>query len=212
MNGTFRPEIPERTIVYVDGFNLYFGLREAKLDRFRWLDVHALALRVAQARHLVQTKYFTARISGPDAAKQRRQSIYLEALATRPEVKLIYGHYLANQKRCYSCGQLVSSYSEKMTDVNIAVEVMSDLLADHIDTAIIVSGDSDLTPVVRAARGLFPEKRMIVGFPPKRISLALKRAASGYFVIAEEVIKKSQLPREIWKPDGTRLVRPVRWD
>lgn len=28
-----------RVITYIDGFNLYFGLKEAKYRRFYWLDV-----------------------------------------------------------------------------------------------------------------------------------------------------------------------------
>lgn len=33
----------ERVIVYIDGFNLYFGMREAGFDQCRWLNVLKLA-------------------------------------------------------------------------------------------------------------------------------------------------------------------------
>ncbi|WP_460309439.1 NYN domain-containing protein, partial [Thermus brockianus] len=53
----------ERVIAYVDGFNLYFGLREAKLKRYYWLDVSLLAKNLLKPQqHLVATHYFTARI------------------------------------------------------------------------------------------------------------------------------------------------------
>lgn len=36
----------ERVVVYVDGFNLYFGLMEAGLKKCRWLDIYALAKNI----------------------------------------------------------------------------------------------------------------------------------------------------------------------
>ena len=39
-NSVPRPQ--ERVIAYIDGFNLYFGLREARLRHCYWLNVAAL--------------------------------------------------------------------------------------------------------------------------------------------------------------------------
>lgn len=56
---------PERVICYVDGFNLYFGLRDSRLRRYYWLNVRRLAENLLRPHQsLVETKYFTARISG----------------------------------------------------------------------------------------------------------------------------------------------------
>lgn len=33
----------ERAIVYIDGFNLYHGLMQARLDNSRWLDLSAMS-------------------------------------------------------------------------------------------------------------------------------------------------------------------------
>ncbi len=50
----------------IDGFNVYFGLRAARLDNYRWFDVQALARRMSQSRRLIKTKYFTAHLwAGP---------------------------------------------------------------------------------------------------------------------------------------------------
>ena len=63
------PRAPrKRCLVYVDGFNLYFGLRAGKLKRFYWLDIHALCANLLVAgQQLVGARYFTSRISGPPA-------------------------------------------------------------------------------------------------------------------------------------------------
>lgn len=52
-----------RVIAYVDGFNLYFGLKNAGFKRYYWLDVMALAGSLLKpGQTLAATHYFTARI------------------------------------------------------------------------------------------------------------------------------------------------------
>ena len=68
-----------------------------------------------------------------------------------------------------------------------------------------------LTPVVSAVLELFPDKRVIAAFPPKRHSLDLKKTASGSFIIGEHPIAQSQFPDEVRKPDGYVLKRPELW-
>ena len=67
-----------RVISYIDGYNLYFGLRQkarrvatdgtvttTRWKNFYWLDVVKLSETLLQkTQRLVQTKYFTARIRG----------------------------------------------------------------------------------------------------------------------------------------------------
>ncbi len=98
-----------------------------------------------------------------------------------------------------------------MTDVNIAVELLLDATDDKFDTAIIVSGDSDLTPPISAVLKRFPEKRVIVAFPPKRSSKALKRAASGWFSIDRRTLKRSQFAEHVHASKGNILERPEKW-
>src|SRR5204862_5243554 len=116
---------------------------------------------------LSMAKYFTARISGPPSgsaskrsvereASRRRQLTFLEALATLPDLSIIEGHFLAKPARCFTCGATWESNEEKMTDVNIATELLTDAFTDRFDVALIVSGDSDLVPPLRALRSFFP--------------------------------------------------------
>jgi len=62
----------QRVITYVDGFNLYFGLRDSGFKRFYWLNVKLLAQNLMKPyQKLVYTKYFTARISGPPLIREK---------------------------------------------------------------------------------------------------------------------------------------------
>jgi len=101
--------------------------------------------------------------------------------------------------------------SEKMTDVNIAVEMMSDAYQGLFDMALLVSADSDLCAPVIAIKNLFPDKRVIVAFPPQRHSAQLKRLAHGYFEIGRATLAKSAFPDDVPKADGFILHRPAEW-
>jgi len=146
---------------------------------------------MSQSRQLIKTKYFTARISGPNQAKQKRQTISLEALETLRDLEITYGKYLRNEKRCYNCGNIINSYSEKMTDVTIAVTLLADAHMNEFDTAIVVSGDSDLSP-------------------PKRSSFDLRQVANDSFRMSDSAIRQSQLPSTVTKSDGTLPQCPSR--
>lgn len=98
-----------------------------------------------------------------------------------------------------------------MTDVNIAVELMADAFADRFDTAILISGDSDLAGPLDKIRKLFPSKRIIVAFPPNRASQRLRTCAHVNFNIGERTLSSSQLPNPVVKPDGFALQRPTGW-
>ena len=64
-------------------------------------------------------------------------------------------------------------YEEKETDVNIAIAMLTDAVRDLYDTALLVSADSDLRPVVAAVKRLRTGKRIVAAFPPRRRSKGL---------------------------------------
>ena len=72
---------PERLIFYIDGFNLYFGLRERGWRKYYWLNLQEMCSRLIRSgQELVKVQYFTARINQAKEDKRRRQLTYLEAL------------------------------------------------------------------------------------------------------------------------------------
>ena len=204
----------QRVIVYVDGFNLYYGLKAKKWRRYYWLDLRDLAERLLRpSQQLARVRYFTSRISAtaqnPDRPK--RQVTFIEALETRPDLHIHYGHFLSKVRRCFDCGGTWQESEEKMTDVNIAVELLGDAQDDAFDTAIIISGDSDLTGPITAVRKRYPDKRVIVAFPPKRHSVTLAAAATASFTIGRKRLQDSQFPETVTKADGFVLRRPIGW-
>jgi len=214
MSSHIPPSSHQRVSVYIDGFNLYFGLRAAGLRPSYWLDVHALSLALLKpGQNLTAVKYFTARVSpsANDPHQHIRQNTYLEALQTRQDTSLYFGHYLDKSVTCRNCQARWNKPEEKMTDVNIAMEMLADAFLDRFDTAILISGDSDLTAPIQKIRALTPAKRVVVAFPPKRVSERLKKEANAWFHIGRDKIRQSQLPDPVRKPNGVLLLKPVSW-
>jgi uncharacterized LabA/DUF88 family protein len=83
------------TIVYVDGFNFYYGALRG--TPYKWLDLLAMSKHLIPATNIIKKiKYFTARVSGAkDPGSPQRQQIYLNAIATIPEVEIHYGSFLS---------------------------------------------------------------------------------------------------------------------
>ena len=201
----------ERVISYIDGFNLYFGLRAANWNRYYWLNLQLLSQHLLKPnQELVLTKYFSSRVSYPPD-KQKRQSTFIEALETLNDFQIFYGKYQANPRRCRKCGNKEMVPNEKMTDVNIAVEMLTDAYQDAFDTALLVSADSDLMAPIKSIKRFFPDKKVVIAFPPQRNSLELSRQAHAHFTIGRANIAKSLFPNEVSKADGFILKCPPEW-
>ena len=200
----------DRVISYIDGYNLYFGLKSSGWKRYYWLDVCKLSEELTLgSQELLETKYFTSRIGSPPD-KRVRQNLYLEALQAATPARIIYGKYTTSEFKCPLCKGVDKVPKEKMTDVNIATEMLADAFQDRFDTALLITADSDLTAPVEAIRRIFPNKRVVVGFPPNRASVDLKNSASAFLHINKARLAASLLPPEVLKPDGYRLTCPAR--
>jgi uncharacterized LabA/DUF88 family protein len=201
----------QRVIVFIDGFNLYFGLKSKGWKRYYWLNLQQLAENLLKPDQiLIRTKYFTSRVSLPPD-KQKRQSIFIEALETLDNFYIYYGHYQDNSVECRRCGNIFSKPNEKMTDVNIATELLSDAFQNQFDSALLISADSDLAAPVTKVKELFPNKRIIVAFPPDRFSYYLTQLAHAYFIIGRKNLARSVFPDKVIKNDGFTLNKPKEW-
>lgn len=206
-------------IAYIDGFNLYRGMRESNLRHLLWLDLLAIGRNLCPAGYeLSQVKYFTSRILNlkqrgdpqykEEEASRKRQSDYLDALRAIG-VSIFEGRFKRRYVTCRRCGDTWIKPEEKMSDVNLATQLLADAFRRSIHAALVVSGDADLVPPIRmvvAEIGL----PVIVAFPPKRILDDLQRAATGVLHLNTSLLKQCQLPNEI-NSDGHIIKRPAKW-
>lgn len=203
----------ERVKAYVDGFNLYHGLRAKYGRRYLWLDLEALVASLLRSQQmLVGIDYFTARVRKQPLSEQR-QAIYLDALAAHCSlVTVVEGRFQEKTRVCWTCRTSWVQYEEKETDVSIAAALIEDAVNDVFDAALLVSADSDLCPAVRSVQRLCPTKRIFAAFPPHRRSEDLRRTLSGAaFTLGHAKIRQSLLPESVRSGAGVILTRPDYW-
>ncbi len=199
-----------RAIVYVDGFNLYHGIRQAYGRRYLWLDLRALAVALMrQDQRLQVVRYFTAPQRN-NPAGGTRQADYLEALSSQKEVEVHLGRFQEKHVRCRACHSSWRTYEEKETDVAIAASIVRDAARGSLDTAIVVSADGDLLPALRAAKEMQPTMAVVAAFPPKRRSDELRRFATTSFTISRTKLRDAQFPEAVTGTKRT-VCRPQHW-
>ncbi|MEM7072691.1 MAG: NYN domain-containing protein [Pseudomonadota bacterium] len=202
-----------RTIVYVDGFNLYYGA--LKGHEHRWLDLKALFTSMLSDKHqIVQIKYFTAKVmSKPsDPNIKQRQTAYLSALhAYIPEIKIYYGQFKRNEVNMQNAyppprQARVLKTEEKGSDVNLSVHIVNDAWLDCYNCAVLVSNDSDMAEALRLVKAYHPNKKIGLLNPhDRRPVYDLKKHADFSRIIKREDILSAQLPDPI---PGTNIHRP----
>lgn len=209
---------PMRTIVYVDGFNLYFGA--LRFTALKWLDIWCAAQRHLAPHHqILRIKYYTAKLNPrpTDPDQPLRQALYLRALGTRPETEIHFGHFLtkivkmplAHPPAGGSSTVEVIKTEEKGSDVNLATHLLHDAHLDRFDCAVVVSGDSDLLEPVRI---VMTELRKLVGVlnPQKHPCAVLKRQATFYKHLRRGLLAKSLFASTLQDAHGT-FHKPVSW-
>ena len=216
----------KKTLVYIDGYNLYYGLLKESPDS-KWLNLRALVAAMFKEKHEIRSiKFFTARVRTypHDIAAEERQKIYLQALAAFGGVEIIEGFYSKKKiwlphvnGKCKTCEEShagmahVVKLEEKRSDVNLAVAALVDAMRSDADCFVLVTGDSDQAGTVYALRHEFG-KSVLVFNPHVAVSEHLKRAATYYAHIPRDLPAKCQLPEVI--PIGTHgrtIHRPVAW-
>ncbi|HET6753366.1 MAG TPA: NYN domain-containing protein [Jiangellaceae bacterium] len=199
-------------VAYVDGFNLYNGLRKKHGRRYLWLDLEALcASLLLSDQRLSAVRYFTATVRRKPASLRRQQAYWyaLEAQCRRITIEL--GRFQQKSVTCRSCRNTWLSYEEKETDVAIAVGLVEDAASRRFDTALVVSADGDLCPAVRAVQRIHPSAKVVAAFPPARRSDELRNAVDASFTIAERKLQRALLPDKVVGPGGKVVARPGRW-
>ena len=201
----------DRVFAYVDGLNLHHGMLDARLHNARWLDLWAMCATLPRpGQRLSLVRYFTARIRD-DLSAAKDQAVFIDALLARGGVEIDFGYFLATSVECRQCGFVRPRNEEKRTDVNMVVRLLEDAFDDRFDLAIVVSADSDFVAPIESVRRRFPDKRVMVAFPPKRRSAQLRRAADAAHHLSGPTIRSSRLPDPVIAASGVELRAPREW-
>lgn len=202
----------QRVIIYIDGFNFYYGLKSKNWKKFYWLDVVKFFENfIRPHQELVQVIYFSA--TPFDKGKYDRQDLFFSANKLNPKFKIELGRYLPKQFVCRKCSHIHKTFEEKETDVKIAVRMIGDVVNNLCDISILVSADSDLIPPIEFIRNFKPAHKIFVYFPPNRFSSNLNGLANSTKKLDGSAIifANSLLPENIKLPNGYVIDRPKKW-
>lgn len=223
MTSAASPVFKPRTVVYVDGFNLYYGA--LKGTPYRWLDLAVFARNLLPRNDVQRVKYFTAQVKArpTDQTSAVHQQVYLRALATRPDVDVFLRQYLSHAVSLPLAApgggvQLhggrvqfarVIREEEKGSDVHLATQLVHDAHVGAFEVAVVVSNDSDLAPPIALVT---QRLKLPVGVanPHQKQSVQLRLLASFLRPVRTSVLAASQLPTTLTDSAGT-FHKPSAW-
>lgn len=205
-----------KTIIYVDGFNFYYGA--CRRFGIRWVNIRKLAETLLPGHSIAQVRYFSAPLKPDpiDPDKPNRQSTYFRALQTLPDMTIELGTFLQSVKKMplfpLSDPPVkvdVLKTEEKGSDVNLATALLLDAFDGAMECAVVVSNDSDLLGPIQIARRRFGLHIGLLN-PQKRVSYALQPAVDFYKQIRRGVLEASVFPDTLADAVGT-FHKPPAW-
>ena len=216
-----------RTIVYIDGFNLYY--RALKGTPYKWANIEALSeAALPQNAQITRVNYYTAHVSGrvdPEAPK--RQHAYLRAIETLPKVQIFFGNFLVTKKFAGliqppdfrppfvlppgAAPQVayVWKTEEKGSDVNLGVHLVRDAALRVFDEAAVLTNDTDLVEPIRIVTQEFGLPVTLLT-PCDKPSTTLAKVSSAVRHI-RPYIGPCQLPPQLTGRNGRVIVKPASW-
>lgn len=205
-------EEKQRVIVYVDGFNFYYGLRAQGWRKYYWLNVFSFfEMFMKPDQELVEVNYFSA--PSIDDSSRKRQSLFFQANKTNQKFFLHLGKYSTKPIECVKCKHKTSKHEEKKTDVAIASKIIRNVVMDKCDISILVSADTDVIPALELVRELNPLHKIFVYFPPNRVSSDLTNFCDAKIDLIryESRFKSMQFPDNVTLKTGFVISKPIHW-
>jgi uncharacterized LabA/DUF88 family protein len=207
-----------KTVVYVDGFNLYYGA--VKETPYKWLNIHKLCQLLLPKNQIIKIKYFTALVTArpTDMDQPNRQQIYLRALRSIPIMEIIYGHFLSHEITMPLVNPppggpkyvRVIKTEEKGSDVNIATHMINDGYIGRYEVAVVLSNDSDLVEPIKIVRQELSLPVGVLNPIPAHPSHELQKHASFMKPIRKGVLSVSQFPERMKDVNG-EFHKPTKW-
>jgi uncharacterized LabA/DUF88 family protein len=136
----------ERIMIFIDGSNFYHGLKK-NTGKDIDIDFSKLGKSISGKRRLIRIHYYNAPLDQKmNPGKYKKQQKFFERLRKTPNFKLVL---VRLQKRIVK-GKTI--YVVKGDDIHIATDMIVLASKNAYDTAVLVSGDGDFVPAVKAVQ------------------------------------------------------------
>ena len=164
----------KKVVFIVDGLNLYHAVKNRYGDNFLSINLAKLTnLLIKKDEEIEEIDLCTSYFFG-DSENAKRQRNFISKNKLLNDLKVFTGEYKLRVIKCEKCGNSVKKYSEKYTDVNIALRIVKFFENNEISKVYLLSADADFLPVVNKFNLSHPSKKIVVVIPPGRYSSSFK--------------------------------------
>ncbi|MGI9461245.1 MAG: NYN domain-containing protein [Alphaproteobacteria bacterium] len=187
-----------RIIAYIDGYNLYHGIKKCGDKKLKWVNLKSLCQSFCKDGKILKgVNYYSAYAGWLGKKNYERHYAYVQAIASTG-VKDFMSNFKKKPVKCKICGEIFSRYEEKETDVKMAIQIVADAYEDKFDCAMLVTGDTDFIPTMKHIKKL--GKKIFLLTPPKTKAMKeMKKISNYWFEIRAERIEHHLLPQNILK-------------
>ncbi|MFH1585734.1 MAG: NYN domain-containing protein [archaeon] len=174
-----------RISIFIDGNNFYHSLRKIYGDskdliRFNF---DRFVRYIAKDKEIISIFYYNAPLDRTkNLEKYKSQQRFFENLKKIPKFKLILCKLV--KRKIKRTGGVY--YTIKEDDIHMAVDMVEGASDDKFDTAIIVSGDGDFVPAVKAIQR--KGKKVENVYFKNSYSINLKNNCDRYLILKKEIL------------------------
>ncbi|MBU4308500.1 MAG: NYN domain-containing protein [Nanoarchaeota archaeon] len=169
----------ERVTIFIDGSNLYYSLKNLKIDR---IDFQKLLQLLAKDKMLISTFYYNAPLNIQVNPKTYwEQQKFFNELRKIPDFNVVLCKLRKHKRKN---GNYV--FDVKGDDVHLTVDLVSGAYENLYDSAIIVSGDEDFVPAIKKVQKL--GKKIINAYFKSSSSASLKKTCDD-FIYMNDLVK-----------------------
>ncbi|WP_379063418.1 NYN domain-containing protein [Mesorhizobium sp. UC22_110] len=200
-----------RAALYVDGFNLYHAVKDLNEPFLKWCNLWRLGEIIIpqKSETLVRVVLCTAYYPG-DPQKKWRHDQFLNALRVHG-VDCILGHYIQEEWECRNCADIRQKPTEKASDLNLGLSVITDAWRDVFDRAYLLTADSDQAATARFLQETNAEKSLITVAPPGRnFSANIEKYCVGRIQITRDHLERCVMPAVVLNNNGNNHGRRPR--
>jgi uncharacterized LabA/DUF88 family protein len=175
----------EKVAIFIDGNNFYFGLKRVYEDKKNLInfDFEKFCNYLANKREITEILYYNAPLDiSEDLEKYKSQQKFFDKIRRIPKFKLILCKLF--RRRIKGTNQYY--YVLKEDDIHMAVDIVKGAFKNKYDAAILVSGDGDFLPAVKAVQE--ENKTVENAYFKKTASLSLKQNCNKSLMLKKEIL------------------------
>lgn len=212
---------------FIDGFNLYHSLLKLGDEKYKWINLRLLSEQFIEPGDTLSGVFYFSAYCEWDEGKKNRHKLYVRALAEH-NVQIILGSFKRVSKTFIKKKMEVlysstprklqkflipdvlkyRTHEEKETDINMAIRILDCANKNLFDKAIIISGDSDLVPVINAVKHNDATKKFTCVLPVSGKGRRMMGACDQGFQMTKAHLANCIMPAQITTGDGSIIQSP----